>query len=267
MIDKQSISKVNLFFDESGKDKDPIKTMGGLLIPDKIYKSTKFLEINNKLKNNEFSLHWTDYNGGNSEKKLYIQIIKLFIKYVDLCQFNVIYYNYPFGINKEKFNNMIYSKLPERVIYGLLRFKGENMNVEADLFIEDANVYKDKIKLHDILKTQLNNNAIYRGEKFKVNNFYYKNKNQEIGVELTDLLLGIVRVIIQNKNNCESKRIRNKNLLVLELLKEKEFNNFLKKIKYFEWNNSKELKRINFEDYINNFLANQNEWIEYIEEM
>lgn len=44
MLDRQSISKVNLFFYESGKDKDPIKTMGGLLISDKIYKSNKFLE-------------------------------------------------------------------------------------------------------------------------------------------------------------------------------------------------------------------------------
>lgn len=113
----------------------------------------------------------------------------------------------------------------------------------------------------------MNNNAIYRGEKFKVNSFYYKNKNQEIGVELTDLLLGIVRVIIQNKNNCESKRIKNKNLLVLEILKINEFMYFLKNIKYFEWNNSKELKKINFEDYINNFLANQEEWIKYIDEI
>lgn len=30
--------KVNLFFDESGKNDDAVKTMGSLMIPEKVYK-------------------------------------------------------------------------------------------------------------------------------------------------------------------------------------------------------------------------------------
>ena len=42
-----------------------------------------------KLKEEEFELHWTKYDGGNSETKIYKEIIDIFSKYLlpypDLC--------------------------------------------------------------------------------------------------------------------------------------------------------------------------------------
>ncbi|MEL7597146.1 MAG: hypothetical protein AAGU01_02975, partial [Clostridiaceae bacterium] len=120
------------------------------------------------------------------------------------------------------------------------------------------------IELDKKLREQLNIQSIYRGEKYKVNKFYYKNKNEEIGVELTDLLLGIVRTIIFNKNS--SRTYKAKNELVVEFLKIEEFFSFLSNIKYFEWKNSHQLKQIDFNKYIKLFLAQQENWLNYLEE-
>ena len=78
--------------------------------------------LNKRLQENEFKLHWTKYNGGLSESKIYRDLIDIFSRYASLCEFNVIRYDYPHDINKEKIDRMIYSKMPERVMYGLLRY-------------------------------------------------------------------------------------------------------------------------------------------------
>ncbi len=255
---------VKIFFDESGSDDDPVKTMGGILIPSKVYSVKNIQQINNQLKNKEFRLHWTQYNGYHEEdKKHYLDTIMSFSKYLSLCSFNVIHYERPEKLNKDKFNNMVYSKLPERICYGLLRHQGANADIETDIFIEKANKYQS-IELDKKLREQLNIQSIYRGEKYKVNKFYYKNKNEEIGVELTDLLLGIVRTIIFNKNS--SRTYKAKNELVVEFLKIEEFFSFLSNIKYFEWKNSHQLKQIDFNKYIKLFLAQQENWLNYLEE-
>ncbi|MGN1032564.1 MAG: hypothetical protein ACI4PU_03820, partial [Intestinibacter sp.] len=95
-----------------------------------------------------------------------------------------------------------------------------------------------------------------------VDKFEYKYKNEEIGVELTDIILGIICNIIDNKNN--SKRSMKKNRFIVELLKNKEFNSFIRNIKYFEWNYSSTLTKIDFSNYVNIFLAEQDEWIRHL---
>lgn len=252
--------KVNLFFDESGKGKDPIKTMGSLMIPDKIYKCEEIVSLNNRLKENEFELHWTQYDGGQNESTIYREIISVFSKYLSLCEFNVIRYEYPQNIDKKKLETMIYSKLPERVMYGLLRYQGRGIDIKADIYVEDADMYRS-IELHKNLLNEMNRQSLYRGTHFTINKFEYKHKNEEIGVELTDVILGIIRNIIDNR---DSKRSNKKNRMIVELLKNEEFNKFLRNIKYFEWNYSSSLTRVDFSDYINIFLAGQDEWMDYL---
>ena len=48
--------KVNLFFDESGKNNDPIKTMGSLMIPKKVYSCEEIINLNKRLQENEFKV-------------------------------------------------------------------------------------------------------------------------------------------------------------------------------------------------------------------
>ena len=52
--------------------------------------------------------------------------------------------------------------------------------------------------------------------------------------------------------------------MIVELLKNEEFNKFLRNIKYFEWNYSSSLTRVDFSDYVNIFLSGQEEWINYL---
>lgn len=70
--------KVNLFFDESGKGNDKIKTMGSLLIPRTIYNTKNFLQLNEQLKSEDFKLHWTQFSGGKDEISLYKNILTIF---------------------------------------------------------------------------------------------------------------------------------------------------------------------------------------------
>ena len=82
--------KVNLFFDESGKNDDAVKTMGSLMIPEKVYNCKEIVALNERLRKEEFELHWTKYNGGNSEAKIYKEIVEAFSKYLSLCEFNIL---------------------------------------------------------------------------------------------------------------------------------------------------------------------------------
>ncbi|MGN1032639.1 MAG: DUF3800 domain-containing protein [Intestinibacter sp.] len=255
--------ELNLFFDESGKNNDPIKTMGGFMIPKKIYESENIVELNKQLKEQKFKLHWTRYNGGRQESEFYKNVIEIFSKYSSLCDFNVIRYDYPQNINKQQIDNMIYSKLPERVLYGLLRYNGKNIDINADIYVEDANIYR-KLELDKFLKNDMNKQSLYRGINFKVNSFEFRHKNQEIGIEFTDLILGIVRNIIDNNNN--SERSRRKNEFIMELLQIEDFYQFLNNIKFFEWNYTDRLKNLNFSDYINIFLSDKDSWIGYLSE-
>ncbi|WP_251648689.1 hypothetical protein [Rummeliibacillus stabekisii] len=104
---------------------------------------------------------------------------------------------------------------------------------------------------------QLNIQSIYRGENFKVNQVGYQSKQSTFGIELADLLLGMVRTIILNERPT-SKRSAEKNKLVMELLLDHNcgFLDFAKSITLYEWNEySNELKAIPFEKYIDVFVS------------
>lgn len=103
---------------------------------------------------------------------------------------------------------------------------------------------------------QLNIQSIYRGENFKVNSVSYLPKKATYGIEVTDLLLGIVRTIILNESS-DSNRKKAKNQLVMELLNnESNLYPFLESIKLFEWyGDSSELRSVPFNSYIDVFFS------------
>lgn len=256
---------VKIFFDESGKNNDTPTTMGALLIPSLVYEHEKIKVINDNLKKREFELHWKNYGGDLEKRKLILDIISNVMKFSSLLSFNVINYKKPNlqEGDKQLFEDMIYTKLPERILYGLLRQHGSDISINADIFIEKATEY-DNRKLKENISNQLNIQAMYRGEKYRVANCYYKEKNEEIGVELVDIILGVIRTIIINKNT--SKKYIAKNELIVELLKNKNFDSFLSNIAYFECSSDNELKKIDFKYYIQLFLSKQESWINYLAE-
>lgn len=145
---------------------------------------------------------------------------------------------------------MVYSKFPERVFYGLLRGKGKLMNIKAEIFMEDATQYKDFPKQ---FKEQLNIQSDYRCENFKITECVAVPKNTEIGVEITDLLLGIIRIIISKPST--SKTYKEKANLVNEVLSIPEYYTFFTTIKYYEWDYTQSLKEVKFKDYVDAYIA------------
>ncbi|MFS0883325.1 DUF3800 domain-containing protein [Metabacillus niabensis] len=282
---------MNIFFDESGQGSgnDKPSTMGGLLIPDIVYTSPELVELTNALRTGEIKLHWTDYTGDSKQRKNIENAIKVFSKYARYSKMNVINYNrstldsrYKLSEDqgsqskkelskreKSKLINyatlMIYTKIPERIFYGLLRHYGKDVYIKTNIFIEKEGKY-EKYNLEQRLMENLNTQSLYRAEQFWVEKCEMVSKGVEIGVELVDLLLGIIRLIINNKKipfglsleEYSKKKLKGsymKTSLVIDLLKNNEFNNFLRNIKYFEWDSQKELNLVAFRDYLDLFMA------------
>ncbi|MBB5171544.1 hypothetical protein HNQ42_003000 [Rummeliibacillus stabekisii] len=238
--------------------------MGAISIPNALYIKYEE-ELDSIIKSS--TLHWTSYSG---YKPIYNNIKtiihRVMLKY-PLIKMNVI----SFDINKIEKNSApiksniediidrtIYTKFPERVVYGLLRKYGKDTFVNAQVFIEHDHTYEaKKYDLKVEMFHQLNIQSIYRGENFKVNQVGYLSKQSTFGIELADLLLGMVRTIILNERPT-SKRSAEKNKLVMELLLDGNcgFLDFAKSITLYEWNEySNELKAIPFEKYIDVFVS------------
>lgn len=214
----QQTPELLIFFDESGKQgNEPVLLMGGISIPSTIYHHENYKSLH-KL-NSEYNYHWTAY-GGDSKMRNGIEL--LFSEALPLAnyvQLNFIRYfksqltqqAKPFsGVYESKqeiVSDTIYTKLPERICYGLLREFGENNHIRSTILVEDANEYRSK-NLANNIKHYLNIHSLYRGEAFVVQQCNYRRKKEEIGVELTDILLGIVSTILENPIATASKRNR-----------------------------------------------------------
>ncbi|MCM3716522.1 DUF3800 domain-containing protein [Halalkalibacter oceani] len=263
---------MNIFFDESGRHDDKPTTMGGLLIPQAVYSATEFTELSKRLQLGTLKLHWTDYSGHGPNKQNIIDTMTLFSRFVPYVKMNVINYNHhSLNIHKKRLEDkdysklMIYTKIPERIFYGLLRNYGQDVYVKANVYIEEASVYK-QLELDTRILEQLNTQSLYRGEQFSVSTCEMHPKNKMIGIELVDLILGVIRSIIQNViipsdiseeelKRAKLKKKKAKNDLVIQLLKIEKFTHFLSTIKYYEWNSNKELAEVDFEDYLRIFMA------------
>ncbi|MED0657740.1 hypothetical protein P4S75_10430 [Anoxybacillus ayderensis] len=255
--------EINVFFDESGKGDDRPNLLGSLSIPKKIYEQDDIQYMNYFLKKKIFKIHWKNYNGNEFAKENILNLIDIFIMYKEFIKLNVINYHYGFLKGQELFSKKdrdetIYSKFPERLIYGLIRGYGGDMRVSANIYIDKSTEY-ETLELDKTLISTLNSHSLYRGEKFYAKECYMFPKNSEIGLELTDVLLGLIRTIIRNPtiNDKTSKIEQAKVRLTIELLKNPEFKEILSNIKYYEWRGNKELSFIHFSDYISAFLVKQ----------
>lgn len=255
--------KIKVFFDESGKRKDKPNLMGGLSIPSKIYSLPEIESYSQQLRDGTLSLHWKDVTGKSEDRENIIQILNFIASYHHMIKFNVIHYDYSMlAQRREEFDEdliskMIYTKFPERIIYGLLRGYGRNVYINTEIYIENSTEYQ-AFELDNLIKEQLNIQSLYRAEHYVVSSSQLVPKGQEIGVEVTDLLLGVIRNIIENKPD-DSKGYKIRNEVIINLLKKPKFYSLIKNIKYFEWTNTKELAEIDFHDYLQLFIANHYE--------
>ncbi|WML37982.1 hypothetical protein RCG19_12060 [Neobacillus sp. OS1-2] len=152
------------------------------------------------------------------------------------------------------------------LFFGLLRHFGKDIYIKTEIFIEEEGKYQN-YELEKRLQENLNSQSLYRAEQFWVTNCEMVNKGKMIGVELVDLLLDIIRLIINNKPippgltieeyaALKLKGLFMKTQLVIELLKIQSFYDFISNIKYYEWDSHKELAEVSFKDYLDLFMAN-----------
>lgn len=259
--------KYNVFFDESKAQSDisnlDITLMGSLLIPRTLYEKSDVQKLNQDLRDKQIKIHFTDYKDRNS--KMYSDVLKVFLdndvhKYL---KFNVLafseneYTKNHVAYSPSTLREMIYSKIPERVIYGSVRNISKYKPTEARLYIENSTEYAKK-ELHKLLKKQLNVQALYRNDAYVITESLLYPKNKEIGVELTDCLLGIISLIMRNQSlynpngTLTSKTLKAKKKFIYknkELLEP-----FLSNIHYFELNGVDKLTRRDFTPFFQEFI-------------
>ena len=243
--------------DESGKLKNAISLIGSVVVSNNFYYSEKVQKLNKKLINNDVHFHLTAYKKHHLNN--YLDLFELFISNKAPLRFNVVSFKrarFKNHILSNKIDDMIYLKIPERTIYGALRGYSSFTEIEADIYIEHANDYA-KRKLDNAIKMQLNTHSLYKYDHFKILSSQLVYKNKEIGLEFTDSCLGVLRIIIENKDvrTAEiqniSKNLIYKKQLVHELISR--HRDFFEDIVLFELDDKGTLKRIDMYMYINLF--------------
>lgn len=249
----------NIYFDESGKGQDYPILMGALSIPKEIYDRPDISTLDGT------KAHWVDFKR-KADMEL---IIKSFAKYNELIDINVINYDYQnilsdaserFATDPDKLAiRTIYGKFPERIFYGLLRNNPKHNFVEANVIIEEGTEY-DTALVKKVIEEDLNIQSMYRGESFVVKSTCLKPKGIYIGLEMTDLILGIMRSIIKNENS--SNRQKRKNKFIIEILKDEDvYNLFTKRISFYEWTQNISLREVDFKQYISAFIAKNHDLV------
>lgn len=236
--------------------------MGSLCIPDNLYRNfDKINDLNNRLKNKEFKLHFTDYK--KSDFVIYKDVLNAFVELKKFIKINIVVYKKDNHINAEKrrytsiVSKMIYSKIPERVIYGSLRGYGNFGNIESNLYIEHCSQY-ETMELDKKIKDDLNIHSIYRHENYWVKKAHLYPKNTELGIEVIDILLGCVRLIVENKSCSTNKESYSKNLwskknFLIKMLKDESFYDLISQINYFELDGQAVLEEKDLKSYVNIF--------------
>lgn len=252
--------ELNIFLDESGKKSNHISLIGAISIPTDYYNSPEIQELNQKLRRKDINMHFTKYN--KRDYSLYENIFQKILQIPDQIQFNLFLYQSSMyrrhPLLGKHTDDMLYQKLPERVIYGLFRANSNLELIQAKVFLENSSDY-DKRNLAVNLKEQLNSHFLYRNDNYKIVTADLVPKNQQIGVEFTDCLLGISSLIIQNEslveNNDElhSKTLLAKTLLVDDFLPQ--FQQLFKQANIYELCGKEHLVKRSFDTYLRPFEA------------
>ncbi|MFB8552564.1 hypothetical protein [Enterococcus casseliflavus] len=256
----------NLFFDEStvlASSDNPLEVslMGCLIVPKSYYELESITIENNKVKSGEYKLHFTAFK--KSDKRKYRNVLNAFLKNPKILKMNLISFERKdVGIishvaySSENMKDMIYSKLPERTIYGGVRNISKFRPIHFDLYIENSNEYTS-LKINDALKTQLNSQALYRNDSFCIRESKLYGKNQEIGIEVTDTLIGIISILLRNpsKYDATNKVVKSRKEKLKFIYDNKDIiESFLPSVNYFELGKSGQFIKRDLDKFFHEFI-------------
>lgn len=257
-------TQIKIFMDETGKNKNKISIFGGISIPINIYNYESIQLLENRLQKMELKFHFSEYN--NYDLATYTELIDTFSTISQFITMNAIAWKQndlasnlltAGGIySQNNYKEMVYSKIPERVAYGLLRNHSAFSTLVADLSIENSSEYQS-IQLNDVIKTQVNVHALYRSDLFMINKSKLVPKNKQIGLEFTDMLIGMTAFIMEHAfSDTSVLSSRQKDKAELTLLALDKLDNIFSNINLFELSPKEQLEKIEFNTYIRLFKSN-----------
>lgn len=260
-VDQQ---KLYIFLDETGKTSNEVSMIGAISMPTEYYTSLTIQKFNVRLQAKKFKMHFSNYNKRDYE--LYREVIALFTQVPGQLNLNIILFKKSMYKQKQllkgQLEDMVYEELPERVIYGLFRDSSNFTEVTAKVFIEASQEYYER-NLARKLKNQLNTHFLYRFNNYRIETSALVPKNRQIGVELTDCLLGICSLIIKNNALIDgqgelSKNLLAKTLLAIDLLPD--LQEIFNRTTVFELCAEESLVARTFDTYLRPFQARINEF-------
>lgn len=188
-----------IFFDESGKitiRDNKYSYYGALGISEKDSKS-----INEKWIKNGGSreLHFQRFNLTNLDSYLNFTNILLDKSKINIYMVEnskALHIANKLSIDHTKLRELLYIKIPERLIYGILRYLNDSHNIE--LFIDECDEY-DKYDIKSKLEYQLNAQAIYRDKSYFIKDVQQMDSKVNICLQGIDVIIGIISFIVDKK--------------------------------------------------------------------
>ncbi|HAT55735.1 MAG TPA: hypothetical protein DCW31_10970 [Lactobacillus sp.] len=260
--EKVPINVLDIFLDESGKKSSEVSLIGAVSIPDILYADNTTTDesigqLNRLLKSNSLGFHFTRYTPNDFKK--YKALIETISKVPNVIHINVVTFKrqqlkaHPLLSNSDM-ENMIYSKVPEQVIYGLLRNYSNLEPLKAHIYIENSSEYESR-RIAEKVKEQLNIHSLYRFDNFMVSKSILTPKNTQIGLEFTDTILGIIRIIIRSiPLQSHSMHEHSKLVFIAQMMPKLE--QIFKNVRIFELAEQDHLTEIDFSIYLSLFQAN-----------
>lgn len=149
-------------FDESGKkNSNPIQLMGDLCFPESIYYHSDFQPLHEI--NKKYNFHWTEYTGYSKTREGIEKLFELALPLTPYLQMNFIndsksalekqanVFTNIYKSKQEIASDTIYTKLPERICYGLLRGYSKYSHVKAKILVAQALEVFHKMILFNVI--------------------------------------------------------------------------------------------------------------------
>lgn len=260
---KDKMKSFLIYFDESNKLDSPNKkysyygAYGGSL--ETMYKITKSVrEIFSRLKTRS-ELHFSTYDSSEYVKK-YFQVLNHVIN-KEIAMNILIVNNKDAAKSAEKMSidipnlrNLFYTKIPERLFYGLTRDLDNLQDVRIK--VDDATEYRT-LAVYEKLKEQMNAHSAYRNKSYSVSSVLGKNSKYSIPLQIVDTFMGIVVFLMEESYYNNSVSSKSKSDLIYRFLIENDnLIKFQQQITLFKWEGNEErMIQIPISEYISSFLA------------
>lgn len=188
-----------IFFDESGKidrQKSKYSYYGALGIKKNQYEYIKEVLAEGE---NKRELHFQKFNLIDIER--YINVLTEVLNKANLNVYLVdrdkaLNIADRLSLSSSKLRELLYIKIPERLIYGILRHLKDFYNI--NIYIDKCDEY-DKYDIKSKLEYQLNAQSVYRDKKYFIKNVKQINSKEDIVLQATDVFLGIISFLIEEK--------------------------------------------------------------------